>query len=182
MSRLHATIPPAEARLLEELRAASLPSLRHRVRALRRAGWTLDAIGGPLGLRRSTIRSWEKSEPATLSDERAALELPLPPPRSVTSEQPSTPRVTPQLTDQDAARLRELSPRARSWRSGTPSGADATSARDEMDRIVAAAYARDVPIAALARAAGVTHRAMTVRVRRAKERFPEQNVELTQAI
>src|SRR5688572_33258205 len=62
MTRQTNTLPTDEAARLVALREAGpsqLPALRGRVKALREAGWSLAAIGAPLGANRSTTRMWE---------------------------------------------------------------------------------------------------------------------------
>lgn len=165
-------LPRDEQDLLVSL-SSNLPVLRHRVRALRARGWTLQSIGEPLQARRSTVRSWE-FHPSPSSP----LHLPPPPDPPPPSRSPSTTHSSPTHSHPtpspaDAARIALLAPRARRARAGTPASSPLALARDELNSLVLSLYNDGVPISTLAHLAGVTYRAMSVRVRNAQQQQEE---------
>lgn len=161
---------------------AGLDRLRLHVTALREAGWSLreisEAFDPPVA--RSTIRSWEVATLTPRAARAAALasstpapapDVPVPvrpnPPRTTRSAQHPAATTTP-LLPYIAARIAELAPQAARLRAGTSSTSRARKASDELDELVAAALDEGVTIATLARAARVTHRAMSTRAKRVR--------------
>lgn len=157
-------LPPSEAELLVSLRR-DLPALRGRVRLLRQHGWTLDSIGAALDSPRSTVRSWELHPSFSPSTHPSAPSPP--PPRP--SPPPHTPHairaLAPDVPPDDASRIATLAPLARRVRGGTPPSSPYRLAREELNTLlVHHHHERAVPVARLARIAGVSYRAMKVRL------------------
>jgi len=155
-------LPQDEQLLLRKL-SPDLPALRARVRALRARGWTLESIGTPLGARRSTVRSWEFHSHAVPDPHLPPP--PSPPPPTSAHPPPPYPPTIPAPTATQAERIRALAPKARRARAGTPPSSSLAQARDELNELVTTLYNQGVPISHLAHLAGVTYRAMSVRIR-----------------
>lgn len=161
-------LPPEEQTILRYL-SPNLPQLRARVRALRARGWTLQAIGAPLAARRSTVRSWEMHPRADLPDPilPSPPDPPSLPPRPIPTIHTNRPVHSP--TAHQAERIRTLAPIARRARAGTPLSSRLAQARAELNELVLTLYNQGVPVSALAELAGVTYRAMSVRIKNAAE-------------
>jgi hypothetical protein len=166
-----------------------MPGLRARTLALRNAGWTLAAIGEPLGAPRSTVRSWEH-HPDSMRKPSPDNEQPLPTPPGIRpdpfmSEDPRTshthrhthhsthgsrvptPRVRAlslDVPEDDQARIAHLAPLARRVRGGTPLSSPYRQAKRELNDLLRYYADRKVPVQRLAELAGVTYRAMKVRL------------------
>lgn len=163
-------LPEPECLYLRSL-SSDLPALRHRVSSLRANGWTLRAIGEAFSppVRRSTVRSWE-THPASSPSSSPAPPLPAPPsvrpspslPAPAHAPQTRALPIDPPLAVQE--RIRALAPLARRVRGGTPPASPFRQAKDELDALVAAAHARGTPVQRLAEIAGVSYRAMKVRI------------------
>jgi hypothetical protein len=149
-----------EASLLASLEPRAV---RQRCTELYEAGWTLDAIGKaltpPRG--RSTVRAWINSP---LTSSVTLPPPPLPTARPAHQSVSSTARAT--IPEYLATRIRELAPVARNYRARTASTSSAAVANRELTRICADLHAAGVTTAQLARAAGVTYRAMARRLGR----------------
>lgn len=143
---------------------------KHRfefVRALFEAGWTLRAIGQAFNpeVSRSTVRYWVKNLDE-LQSSHADFQGFMEPPTLKTVEggyQRLNPPSTP-IQDSDASRLKMLSSDARYYRSGMASTSVQALANSEMDQIVRRLYADGTKVADIARASGVTHRAIKKRI------------------
>lgn len=159
-------LPEDEATLLRSL-SSDLPRLRARVRTLRARGWTLASIGLPLRARRSTVRSWEL-HPAP-SPPAASSHLPPPPDPPLLLAHSPHPSPHPVPSPDQQLRIQALAPLARRARAGTPPSSNLARARDELNSLVLRLYDEGVPISTLAQLAGVTYRAMSVRVRTAAQ-------------
>lgn len=162
-------LPRSEADYLVALRnQRDLPNLRRRVAALRQHGWTLRAIGAPLHANRATVRSWE-THPDAQSASSSPSSPPLPaPPNLRPAPLATTPlrirALTPDVPLADQARIRNLAPLARKVRGGTPPSSPASQAKQQLDELVSSYASRGVPIQRLAELAGVSYRAMSVRI------------------
>jgi hypothetical protein len=171
--RVHA-LPHDEAQLLSDI--AGSDARNARVARLTALGWSLASIGESLSppRARSTVRAWRESADTrdVAADALARPELPAPPSTGVyalLSRAPVPARegtVRVGLPPDTRDRIAELAPLARRYRAGTLSSAPAARASLELDALVAEQYARGVAVPALARAAGVTYRAMSSRLRR----------------
>jgi hypothetical protein len=147
-------LPPAEVAVLRSL---SGMQLKYRCHALYQAGWTLSAIGSPLDKQRSTIRLWVNS----VSPDLSRIEVPTP------VDKTYVPRKTPSpgISVTERARMAELAPLARKYRSRLPDTHAATRANYELTAMCLSLYADHVTIQELADAAGVSYRAMYRRVK-----------------
>lgn len=155
-----------------------MPCLRIRTRQLRDAGWTLSAIGEPLGAPRSTVRSWENHPDAKKSFEEVScgnlmqtIEPPHPPgirPAPFISEdhhhRPKVRSLPIDVPEHDQLRIQRLAPLARRVRGGTPKDSPYRAAKQELNDLLLAYHERNVPVQRLADLAGVTYRAMKVRL------------------
>lgn len=159
------SLPRDEAALLVTIRG-DLPALRARVVSLRDVGWPLRAIGEPLHSPRSTVRAWE------VEGRRAGHVDAHPTPRAPATLRPTpSPSVPsharalrPDVPEDDALRIAKLAPLARKVRGGTPDGDPLRTAKTELDELVLRYHRRGVSIQRLADLAGVTYRAMSVRL------------------
>lgn len=154
--------------------ALSGAGLHARVRALYEAGWSLSSIGDAFSppRARTTVRSWVNAYTGSVED----LPLvPAPPPISVSRSQPvpsSTRAIAPGIPEYARARIAELAPIARRYRSRTNPNSPIGQAHTDLTALCASLHAQGVPIRALASAAGVTYRAMALRVRSASAKSP----------
>jgi hypothetical protein len=175
-------LPQAEAQYLQSLHTTNdMPALRSRTRALREAGWTLRAIGEPLGAPRSTVRSWENHPDAekphsTILDNQPPLPTPpgIRPAPFISSSSSNSHahtaayakvRALPlDVPEHDQQRIAQLAPLARRVRGGTPPSSPYRQAKQELNDLLAYYADRRVPVQRLAELAGVTYRAMKVRL------------------
>lgn len=138
------------------LRSLAGHHLKARCRALFDAGWTLSAIGAPLGKQRSTIRLW-----VTSIDPMPGVNVPAPVDKTyVPKKEPS-----PGLSAGELARIAELAPLARKYRSKLPDTHASTKANYELTAMCMELHRNHVSIQELATAAGVTYRAMYRRIK-----------------
>jgi len=169
-------LPQSEAALLVRLHQTDMSCLRSRVRQLRDAGWTLRAIGEPVNAPRPTVRSWENhadaSKPSSCEQEGNLPPLPTPPgirPAFSFPEHPATPhprvRALPiDVPEVDRGKIANLAPLARRVRGGTPQNSAYRQAKEELNELLAHYDAKGVPTQRLAELAGVTYRAMKIRL------------------
>ena len=155
-------LPQSEIDLLRSFGKAK-KALYCRARQLFEAGWTLQAIGNafstPVG--RSTVQYWVK-----MGDFSHKIDQKLPFPPNFTPKrgyQRKKP-LSPGISDADTQRLRYLAPLARSYRSGMGLSSLQGSANTELTELATFLHSEGVSIAELARAAGVTFRAMARRL------------------
>lgn len=165
MSRRYARLQSLPQKEVDFINTLSGPNLHKRASALYSAGWTLASIGDSLTptRTRSTIKSWVDRYP---SPDPRSLDVDVPIPRLRTPDggyQRLTPK-SPGVPSQTADRLLQLAPQARLYRHRMPSSHPCAQANEEMNQIVQALRDADVSIADIARAANVTHRAITRRL------------------
>jgi hypothetical protein len=173
VSRPTQKLPEREAEVLRELREAganALPLLRARVFLLRDGGWSLAAVGAPLGANRSTTRMWQTS--AKPEDVKRCLKQhgkpTVAPPRSKTAK---VVRLYPDVPEADRAKLVKLAESARRVRGWTPQDAPERKDASEFEKLLRMYHEeRGVPMKRLAEHIGVTHRAIAARLERADER------------
>lgn len=164
MTRNLPALPQEEVRRLQELReSGSLPALRARVAVLREAGWSLAAVGAPLGANRSTTRMWQLGAVAedveTSRQANPAPRLPRRAPAPVARLFPDVP-----LDERDELiRLAESARQVRGW---TPQDAKTRTDKAEFERRLREYVSRGVPLKRLADHIGVTHRAIAARLER----------------
>ncbi len=165
MSRRYARLQSLPQKEVDFINTLSGPNLHKRASALYSAGWTLASIGDALTptRTRSTIKSWVDRYP---SPDPRSLDVDVPIPRLRTPDggyqrlTPKSPGVPPHVAD----RLLQLAPQARLYRHRMPSSHPCAQANQEMNRLVLELRDNDVSIADIARAANVTHRAITRRL------------------
>lgn len=153
-------LPPDEIEKLNTLKGFNL--YRH-VFTLFTVGWTLRAIGEAFTppKARSTIQSWvDKGREAPLITTDTVPTPILITPPSYIRMKPISPGVPPS----DLAKIRELAPIARKFRSGMSPRHKAALANEELTAVCRDLAARNVTITELAAAAGVTYRAMAKRL------------------
>ena len=148
-------MPGDEAEYLQSLFSNAL---RQRCRRLYEAGWTLSAIGDPLGRQRSTIRFWITNAVEVGEDPR-----PLPMPVDKTYVHKKT--KSPGLTSDEHEAIRRMAPIARKYRAKLSHDHPATTANRDLTKLCTTLHASGIPLQELADAAGVTYRAMYRRVR-----------------
>lgn len=153
------SLPSDEVRLLASL-VTKPASLHVRVRDLHAAGWTLQAIGNAFSppRRRSTILSWVNRPPSS------AILLGFPSVPRPDRSTPVRPRRRAFLTPAQQEEIHSLSLLARRYRAGTPSLSPSSIANDTLTAVIVSHFQRGVRVADIARAAGVTHRAITRRL------------------
>lgn len=157
-------LPKSEAAFLASL---SKEQLWRRVRDLNEAGWTLQSIADAFDppRRRSTIRSWVIKDTPECEFITAT---PIPPkskPRSRRKRPPS-----PGIPIDQQLQIARLSPLARRYRARTNPGSASFTANSKLTEISSELYQKGVTVSELARASGVTYRAMKRRVDKANSR------------
>lgn len=155
-------LPPDEIEKLNTLKGFNL--YRH-VFSLFSVGWTLRAIGEAFTppKARSTVQSWvEKGRetPLIATDTVPTPVLATPP--AYIRMKPVSPGILPA----ELAKIKDLAPIARKFRSGMSPLHKAALANEELTVVCRDLAARNVTITELAAAAGVTYRAMSKRLDR----------------
>ena len=154
-------LPPSEIQLFKTL------DYNHtvvRVKALFAAGWTLASIGAAFypSKGRSSVKAWvDRPTPPNV-----VVDVPIPDPNYKTPKNGyvrKTP-VSPGISPGDAWDLQHHAAVAKRYRSGMASTSREAIANAAMDKLVRQLKDADVTIAEIARAAGVTHRAISRRL------------------
>jgi hypothetical protein len=154
-------LPKSEAIFLASL---SKEQLWRRVKDLNDAGWTLQSIADAFDppRRRSTIRSWViKDTPEC--DFVTATPVPPQPKAKSRRKRPKSPGIP----HDEQMRIARLSPVARRFRARTNPSSVSFTANQELTSIAGLLYNKGVTVSELARASGVTYRAMKRRVDKA---------------
>ena len=154
-------LPKSEAIFLAYL---SKEQLWRRVKDLNDAGWTLQSIADAFDppRRRSTVRSWViKDTPECIF----VTATPMPPQPKAKSRR-KRPR-SPGIPHDEQLRIARLSPLARRFRARTNPSSTSFTANQELTSIAGLLYNKGVTVSELARASGVTYRAMKRRVDKA---------------
>ena len=154
-------LPKSEAVFLASL---SKEQLWRRVKDLNDAGWTLQSIADAFDppRRRSTIRSWViKDTPEC--DFVTATPTPPQPKAKSRRKRPKSPGIP----HDEQMRIARLSPVARRFRARTNPSSVSFTANQELTSIAGLLYNKGVTVSELARASGVTYRAMKRRVDKA---------------
>jgi hypothetical protein len=154
---------PLEVR--HKLQAIKSPEQLHVI-ALRlfEAGWTLRSIGDSFfpPKSRSTVQYWVKRG----SESVASYEFEFPLPRYLTEAggykrlTPVSPGIEPEVSSE----LRELANLARYYRSGMSSTSVQAVANRQLSSLIGELVSKNVKVAEIARACGVTHRAISKRL------------------
>ena len=157
-------LPPEEVSRLDSLTPDALIT---RVYDLYHAGYTLQSIGDALTppRPRSTVRAWLLR--FTPPQERDLVDAPIPAPTYKTHPDGYQKRrpVSPGILPDELALIQELAPKARQYRAKMSTNAAAAVANDQLTAICIRLHSAGVTINELARAAGVTYRAMYKRIR-----------------
>lgn len=154
-------LPKSEAILLASL---SKEQLWRRVKDLNDAGWTLQSIADAFDppRRRSTIRSWVIKD----TPECEFVTATPTPPQPKAKSRRKRPR-SPGIPHDEQLRIARLSPLARRFRARTNPSSTSFTANQELTNIAGLLYNKGVTVSELARASGVTYRAMKRRVDKA---------------
>lgn len=143
------------------------PEAESRIRSLWETGWSLQTIGDSLVPPRpkTTIHFWVKR--AEVREQQRAV--PTPPPKSLTTSVPTktAPRlrsISPGVPPEMAPRLAELSAKAKRYRAKTAPDSPLAQANEELTTVAKTLRSMGVPTAAIAKAAGVSYRAMARRL------------------
>jgi hypothetical protein len=159
-------LPQAEKELLATLHKEQL---WRRVQELNEAGWSLQSIANGFipEKRRSTIRSWVVKELPEREVITAGFPIPKPPVKKVKSRRKRVP--SPGIPLDEQLRIARLSPLARRYRARTAPSSSSFTANVELTSIAGVLYSKGVTVSELARASGVTYRAMKRRVDKATQ-------------
>ena len=154
-------LPKSEAIFLASL---SKEQLWRRVKDLNDAGWTLQSIADAFDppRRRSTIRSWVIKD----TPECEFITATPTPPQPKAKSRRKRPR-SPGIPHDEQLRIARLSPLARRFRARTNPSSTSFTANQELTNIAGLLYNKGVTVSELARASGVTYRAMKRRVDKA---------------
>ena len=154
-------LPKSEAIFLASL---SKEQLWRRVKDLNDAGWTLQSIADAFDppRRRSTIRSWVIKD----TPECEFVTATPAPPQPKAKSRRKRPR-SPGIPHDEQLRIARLSPLARRFRARTNPSSTSFTANQELTNIAGLLYNKGVTVSELARASGVTYRAMKRRVDKA---------------
>lgn len=170
MSRPTLELPADEAKRLKGLREAgpsALPKLRARVSVLRDAGWSLAAVGTPLGANRSTTRMWQLG--ADPKDVKASIQEfgkpVLAPPRRSSVK---VIRMYPDVPESERAELVRLAESVRKIRGWTPANSQERKDAEKFEKLLRNYKQRGVPVKRMAEHIGITHHAVAARLDRAE--------------
>ncbi len=154
-------LPRSEAIFLASL---SKEQLWRRVKDLNDIGWTLQSIADAFDppRRRSTVRSWVIKD----TPEYAFITATPTPPQPKARSRRKRPR-SPGIPHDEQLRIARLSPLARRFRARTNPSSTSFTANKELTSIAGLLYNKGVTVSELARASGVTYRAMKRRVDKA---------------
>ena len=146
------------------LASLSKEQLWRRVKDLNDAGWTLQSIADAFDppRRRSTIRSWVIKD----TPECEFVTATPTPPQPKAKSRRKRPR-SPGIPHDEQLRIARLSPLARRFRARTNPSSTSFTANQELTNIAGLLYNKGVTVSELARASGVTYRAMKRRVDKA---------------
>jgi hypothetical protein len=154
-------LPKSEAEFLASL---SKEQLWRRVKDLNDAGWTLQSIADAFNppRRRSTIRSWVIKD----TPECEFITATPTPPQAKPKSRRKRPK-SPGIPLDEQLHIARLSPVARRFRARTNPSSVSFTANQELTNIAGLLYNKGVTVSELARASGVTYRAMKRRVDKA---------------
>lgn len=153
-------LPPKEAAYLNTLNQDDLMARSYE---LYTAGWTLQAIGDALEppRPRSTVRSWLLRHQLPESGRPSKVPSPL---YRTHKDGYQKKRNSPGILPDELELIQELAPRARTFRAKMSSNDSARVANDQLTGICIRLYDTGVTTSELAKAAGVTYRAMVKRL------------------
>lgn len=149
---------------IETLRGLVGYELYARAKSLYQAGWTLRSIGEAFDppRARSTVRYWINSLVPIAS---AWSDLPTAPVPTLLTDAPKAGKPRRPLTNDEASRIAKLAPSARKYRATMKPGHASAKANSELTDLCVRLHREErVTIGDLAKAAGVSYRAMARRV------------------
>jgi len=157
------SLPQAEVSLLRSL--SKKTERNQRALELYTAGWTLQAIGDAFEptMRRSTVKYWVDTADAQFS---LRLAIPVPNGEAPKGRYIRKRPKSPGISAFHAERLAHLAPIARQYRSGMGLASYQGQANQEFNTLLHTLYEQYITIAELARASGVTFRAIARRLGR----------------
>lgn len=149
-------LPESEKEFLNSLG----PLIPNRLLALHEAGWSLKELGDSLIPPRpkSTVYNWIKQETTGYTDQEHPTPLPTP----NLPVRPISPKVPPKLVPE----LKRLSHLAQRCRAKTPPSSPFRLANEDLTKLATDLYLKGVPVERIAKACGVSARAMFRRVNR----------------
>ena len=157
-------LPSDEVRFIDAL---PRPEAESRLRSLWESGWSLSILGDSLTPPRpkTTIHFWVRR--AESKEQFRAI--PTPPPRSLTTSVPTktAPRlrsISPGVPPDMRQRLQDLSKLAKRYRAKTSPDSPFSQANSELTAVANTLRSMGVPTADIAKAAGVSYRAMARRL------------------
>lgn len=174
----NADLPEDAANLLRELRAEDRNEFHAFLLALREKRWPYRAIGDVFGVTRAAVKSWcvqAAKDPFNYTRAEVMLQhVPaLPPTTRGSLAKPR--RLVADVPSDDQQRIFDLTAQARVVKRWTPENSPARDAARELEKLLHFyAKERKVPIARLARYAGVTRRAVAQRIEKQSARMAEQ--------
>jgi len=153
-------LPPKEAAYLNTLNQDDLMA---RAYELYNAGWTLQAIGAALEppRPRSTVRSWLLRYQLPETGKPAKVPSPL---YKTHQDGYQKKQNSPGIQPEELELIQELAPVARTYRAKMANASIAAVANDQLTAICIRLHATGVTTSELAKAAGVTYRAMVKRL------------------
>lgn len=166
--KVNAELPASEAEILRDLRErGETRQLHGRVLALRNQSWPLRAIADVIGVSRMSVQIWGRDavEDPELVELAGTLDVP-PLPDNARGSRVTGRKMKVDVPPKDRDRLKELAVSARQVRRWTPPNAPERVASHELDRRVLTYLNRGVTAMDIARAAGVTRRAIAARLER----------------
>lgn len=171
MTQMHVPLPQSEIDYLASI-AHDRRALRARLRALWDQGWSLSILGAALSPKRprATVHYWIKDLSPLSSSHQPPLPFPSVP-RPLVMELASTSNATirtaaPSLTPEQVQRLRSLSAQARRYRARTAESNAFAVANRQFTDLVKALRSEGIPAVEIARAAGISYRAVARRIAR----------------
>jgi hypothetical protein len=158
--------PELPASEIDFLNSLAISHRDSRLAVLHEAGWSFAVLAKALNKPKTTIHFWTKH---AIKDPTMSLN-PIPrPTTSITSAFPvpysvRVRTISPKVPPDIRPRLRELSLLSRRYRARTPYNSPIAVANREMTSLAVNLYAKGVPTADIANAAGVSYRAMARRI------------------
>ncbi len=156
-------LPLSEVEFLATLQPNNLKS---RLSRLHKAGWSLSILSRSIGVPKTTIHFWVKNSSFDSTTSHIAIPKAVVPIKKLLplSKGLRTRSLKPKVPPQLVPRLRELSLQSRRYRARTPKGSSAALANTELTQLAVNLRHQGVPTSDIARAAGVSYRAMARRI------------------
>ena len=159
-------LPEEEATYLKKLyESGDRKALKRHIAALRDKQWPLRAIGEPLGLSRSTIQFWERAADGGYPSKAVTLS-----PKAIETAGVKTVRWRTRIHPVHWEEFGKLAKSAQKVRSQTPEISQLREDAERLDVLIEYYLNKMVPVTSIAKAMGVTHRAVKARMERRDER------------